>query len=89
MSSKTANSITAYMVELLLLFQVLMKGARLSVDALDMNYYIMSCPFAEMIVKNTVNQALGNDPTLAGPLLRMHFHDCFVEVISASSKWLQ
>lgn len=48
--------------------------------ALSMDYYRMSCPFAEMIVRMTVNQALRRDQTLAGPLLRLHFHDCFVQV---------
>ncbi|GMI93141.1 Peroxidase 47 [Hibiscus trionum] len=48
-------------------------------NGLRMDYYITSCPFAESIVKNTVNKALQNEPTLAAALLRMHFHDCFVE----------
>lgn len=74
-----ANMIVSYIVELLLVIQVLMSGTRLGVDALAMDYYFMSCPFAEFIVKNTVNQALQNDPSLAAALLRMHFHDCFVE----------
>lgn len=50
-------------------------------NGLNMNYYIMACPFAEMIIKNTVNRALQSDRTLAAALIRMHFHDCFVEVI--------
>lgn len=52
--------------------------------ALSMNYYLMSCPMVELVVKNSINQALQSDPTLAGPLLRMHFHDCFIQGCDAS-----
>ncbi|KAG8383335.1 hypothetical protein BUALT_Bualt04G0001800 [Buddleja alternifolia] len=55
-----------------------------SADGLSMYYYTMTCPFAEMIVKNTVNRALQSDPTLAAGLVRMHFHDCFIEGCDAS-----
>ncbi|KAL5567435.1 hypothetical protein UlMin_030599 [Ulmus minor] len=48
-------------------------------DGLSMQYYTFSCPLAEFIIKNTVNRALEDDPTLAAALLRMHFHDCFIE----------
>lgn len=48
---------------------------------LSMNYYLMSCPFVEPVVKNIVNRALDNDPTLAAALIRMHFHDCFIQVL--------
>lgn len=51
---------------------------------LNMNYYLMSCPFVEPLVKNIVNRALDNDPTLAAALIRMHFHDCFIQVLSLS-----
>ncbi|XP_043707030.1 peroxidase 47 [Telopea speciosissima] len=54
------------------------------VDGLRMDYYIMSCPFAETMVRNTVNRALQSDPTLAAGLLRMHFHDCWIEGCDAS-----
>ncbi|XP_054778205.1 peroxidase 47 isoform X2 [Prosopis cineraria] len=61
---------------------VIMSGVRfiiIGADGLDMNYYLASCPFVEPIVKDTVNRALQNDPTLAAALLRMHFHDCFIQ----------
>ncbi|RLN05391.1 peroxidase 47-like [Panicum miliaceum] len=49
-----------------------------------MDYYGMTCPFAEYIVRNVVGEALMKDPTLAGSLLRLHFHDCFVQGCDAS-----
>ncbi|XP_010908100.1 peroxidase 47 [Elaeis guineensis] len=71
--------IASYVVKLLMLIEVLMSGARLHVDALSMGYYDMSCPIAEPIVRDVVDQALRQDPTLAAGLLRMHFHDCFIQ----------
>ncbi|KAH7663828.1 Class I peroxidase protein [Dioscorea alata] len=69
-----------YILNLFLVIELMKHGAKLtSVHALSMQYYAIQCPLAEMFVKNTVNQALQNDPTLAAGLLRMHFHDCFVE----------
>ncbi|XP_020575789.1 peroxidase 47 [Phalaenopsis equestris] len=48
-------------------------------NGLSIDHYMFSCPFAESMVKNAVFQALNNDPTLAAALLRMHFHDCFIQ----------
>ncbi|CAA0839286.1 Peroxidase 47 [Striga hermonthica] len=68
------------MVILNVLPLILLAGMMASVaNGLNMNYYILVCPIADIIVKNTVISALQSDPTLSGPLLRMHFHDCFVE----------
>ncbi|KAK9292457.1 hypothetical protein L1049_021335 [Liquidambar formosana] len=62
-----------------LVVEIIVSGLRFGADGLSMNYYMMNCPFAELIVKNTVNRALQSDPTLAAGLVRMHFHDCFLE----------
>lgn len=49
-------------------------------DGLKVGYYEEKCPNLEYIVKEVTSQVIYRDPTLAAPLLRMHFHDCFVRV---------
>ncbi|KAL8478322.1 hypothetical protein ACS0TY_030292 [Phlomoides rotata] len=45
---------------------------------LQLNFYAKSCPKAEKIVLDFVNEHIPNAPPLAAALIRMHFHDCFV-----------
>ncbi|XP_009802575.1 peroxidase 46-like [Nicotiana tabacum] len=51
---------------------------------ISFDFYALSCPTAEFMVKNTVRSASSMDPTLPGKLLRLLFHDCFVEGCDAS-----
>lgn len=48
---------------------------------LKTGFYSSSCPDAEAIVRSSVKYYYDNDPTIAAGLLRLHFHDCFVQVI--------
>ncbi|KAH9614959.1 hypothetical protein KSS87_001390 [Heliosperma pusillum] len=57
----------------ILLILSLSVEARLSVD-----HYYSSCPQALHIVHDVVVEALRNDSRMAASLLRLHFHDCFV-----------
>lgn len=68
------------LVKLLILVEVAVALAGPGVAALSMDYYGMNCPFAEYTVRNIVTEAVMGDPTLAAGLLRLHFHDCFVQV---------
>jgi peroxidase len=42
-------------------------------------FYTSTCSQAESIVKSTVASHVNSDSSLAAGLLRMHFHDCFVQ----------
>lgn len=43
-------------------------------------YYQFSCPQANDIVLSVLEKAIGKEPRMAASLLRLHFHDCFVQV---------
>ena len=47
---------------------------------LKTGFYSSTCPNAEATVRSTVEAQLKRDPTIAPGLLRLHFHDCFVQV---------
>ena len=63
-------------------FAILLNSPALSVP-LKLDFYQKSCPLAEAIVKSTVTKAFVNDSGItAAFLIRLHFHDCFVRVIT-------
>jgi len=43
-------------------------------------FYQFSCPQADEIVMTVLEKAIGKEPRMAASLLRLHFHDCFVQV---------
>ncbi|XP_078171584.1 peroxidase superfamily protein [Carex rostrata] len=46
--------------------------------SLSFDLYFITCPQVEDIVRSVVEQAVVSDPRMAASLLRLHFHDCFV-----------
>ncbi|XP_047306502.1 peroxidase 43-like [Impatiens glandulifera] len=46
---------------------------------LRVGFYSTTCPMAESIVSNVVRNASISNHRIAAILLRLHFHDCFVE----------
>nr|GLL36816.1 cationic peroxidase 1-like [Ipomoea trifida] len=65
----------------LILFSLLftMSSAQLSA-----NFYSSSCPNALSIIKSAVNSAVQSEARMGASLLRLHFHDCFVNGCDAS-----
>ncbi|KAJ4752328.1 Peroxidase [Rhynchospora pubera] len=53
-------------------------------QGLQKGFYSKTCPKVEDIVKSSVQKAFNNDVTVAPGLLRLHFHDCFVQGCDAS-----
>ncbi|XP_042480654.1 peroxidase 11 [Macadamia integrifolia] len=46
---------------------------------LTLDYYASSCPTALEIVRKEMECAVLSDPRMAASILRLHFHDCFVQ----------
>ncbi|KAL8136681.1 hypothetical protein V2J09_002682 [Rumex salicifolius] len=51
---------------------------------LSPSFYDNTCPQLRSIVRNTMIQAVNNRPRIGASILRLHFHDCFVNGCDAS-----
>lgn len=70
-----------FLALLLLILALSSRLAESQDQGLKTGFYSSSCPKAEAIVKSTVESHFNKDPTVAAALLRLHFHDCFVQVL--------
>ncbi|CAM6107035.1 unnamed protein product [Calypogeia fissa] len=52
--------------------------------ALSLKFYAQTCPQVESVVQSVFTQYVQQDITLMGSLLRMAYHDCFVQGCDAS-----
>lgn len=57
---------------------------RISSAQLSSNYYASTCPTALSVTRNVVVNAVVKEHRMGASLLRLHFHDCFVNACSLS-----
>ncbi|KAK1605309.1 hypothetical protein QYE76_028982 [Lolium multiflorum] len=62
----------------------LLAASSAAVAQLEIGFYSKTCPQVEEIVREEMVKIIAAAPSLAGPLLRLHFHDCFVNGCDAS-----
>ncbi|OVA07785.1 Plant peroxidase [Macleaya cordata] len=67
-----------FMHSLVILLMCLLSSVQAQ-GGLKTDFYSSSCPKAEATVRSTVETHFKSDPTIAPGLLRLHFHDCFVQ----------
>lgn len=72
---KKSNSFCCYF--LVMIFFTCFLAAR---SQLTSDFYKTTCPNLLGIVRNQVQNALKTEMRMAASLLRLHFHDCFVNV---------
>jgi peroxidase len=52
---------------------------------LEVGFYHDKCPQAEAVVKGVMAHAISQNPGNGAAMIRMLFHDCFVEVLTIYS----
>ncbi|CAM8971529.1 unnamed protein product [Rhodiola kirilowii] len=66
-----------------LLFMLALSATSISAG-LNPNYYAKICPKALPTIKRVVEAAVAHEKRMGGSILRLHFHDCFVDGCDAS-----
>ncbi|KAJ4724114.1 Peroxidase [Melia azedarach] len=67
-----------------LVFAFVLQGSIPSQSQLSPNFYDNTCPGVSNIILNVLLDAFQTDPCISASLMRLHFHDCFVQGCDAS-----
>ncbi|XP_042515560.1 peroxidase 15-like [Macadamia integrifolia] len=73
--SSSSTTLTVVAALLILCMSMLIRG---SAAQLDPYFYEETCPDVFGIVEDIIEQASQTDPRVGASLIRLHFHDCFV-----------
>ncbi|MQM20397.1 hypothetical protein Taro_053415 [Colocasia esculenta] len=81
MASPSSSPISRLVATTLLLFALLLHGCNCQ---LSTSFYSSSCSNLTNIVEGVIRQARNSDERILASLVRLHFHDCFVQGCDAS-----
>ncbi|CAN4118433.1 unnamed protein product [Withania somnifera] len=79
--SSSFNFLTVLCILLVVLMSFFSKSSN---TQLTSSFYSSTCPNVANIVRSVVQQALQSDARIGASLIRLHFHDCFVNGCDAS-----
>jgi peroxidase len=71
-------------VALALLACVLLAPCQAAKAGLSIKFYAKTCPGVDTIVRSVVAQAVAKEPRMGASIIRLFFHDCFVNVRQSS-----
>jgi peroxidase len=74
------SRIASWLVPLMILCVILASTAAKGDHRLSVSYYDKTCPSAQSIVQSVMASRVAADQTMAPAVLRLFFHDCFVNV---------
>ncbi|XP_021275379.1 peroxidase P7-like [Herrania umbratica] len=77
-----ASIVSYFSLSIILL--VLLSSSSTANAQLSPNFYANSCPNLQTIVRNAMNQAVNRETRIGASILRLFFHDCFVNGCDAS-----
>lgn len=83
MASSNSLAVAGFALTVLLIVGVPSTNGQLSTE-----YYSKSCPKVFETVKSTVHSAIAKETRMGASLLRLFFHDCFVNVSKSSRSLL-
>ncbi|XP_075635796.1 peroxidase 15-like [Castanea sativa] len=78
MLQKSMSSSSSCCTLLIGLLYVVLLGGSLSHGQLSPTFYDTTCPNVSNIVRGIIEEALKTDARIGASLIRLHFHDCFV-----------
>jgi hypothetical protein len=83
---RSMSSSSSYCTVIGLLLAFLLGGSSCN-GYLTPTFYNETCPYVTSIVRGVIEQALLTDTRIGASLIRLHFHDCFVNVRLPSSSF--
>ncbi|KDP44301.1 hypothetical protein JCGZ_19168 [Jatropha curcas] len=77
-SSSSSSAAAPPLMVVALVCGILVGGVSMAYGQLSPTFYDESCPNVSSIIRGVIEQTLQSDPRIGASLIRLHFHDCFV-----------